>query len=102
MWSAGFAIRKLNDVLQWTRFVRTLQKANFPIIMAGVIQVDEGVDVTRVFMFVEGPILMHWEGMAGLGRFNVHCAMMQLYSWPNQLGNHRDQFGLQDGLEPVA
>ena len=96
------AIWKLNDVLQWARFVRTLQKANFPIIMAGVTQMYEGVDVTRVFIFVEGPILMHRKGMAGLGRFNVHCAVMQLYIGPNQFSNHRDQFGLQDGLEPVA
>ena len=77
VWRAG-AVLCFEYVIQMARLVRTGQKADFSIFMAGVIEVYQRIDIAAVPMAVEWIVLVHRERMAGLGRFDVEGSVVKL------------------------
>ena len=75
---AGRPIGIPGDMLQSAALVGAIKEADFAVFVAGVVKVDQQINVATVSMLVERPILVHGERVTGFGRLDVHGTMMKL------------------------
>ena len=68
---ASSAVFILPYVFERSLFVRSVKEANAAVMVIRVVEMDEAVNIAAVLVFIEGPVLMHREGLTGFRGFGV-------------------------------
>ena len=84
------------DVIQGTATMRAVQEPDLAVLVAGVVQMDQRVDVALVPVHVEGVVLVQRKGLSGGRRLDVHGRVMQFHVRPDQVGHRSHQARVGD------
>jgi hypothetical protein len=68
---ASRAVFILPDVFERSLFVGSVKEADAAVVIIRVVEMDETIHIAAVFVFVEGPVLMHREGVTGFRGLGV-------------------------------
>ena len=97
---AGRPVGLGDDVVQGATLVRAVEEADAAVVVVGVVEVDQAVDVATVGVPVERPVLVHGEGVAGLRRLGVERRVMQFDVRTDEVGHGACQCGVGHGVAP--